>query len=291
MKEPAEIIDFRVRPPVASFTRLDIFPKPEETGSPYFKWHSELPQSVRKRDMGLFLKELDEAGVVHSVMWGRRVSSNPAQSSTNEDIGRIHADHPGKFSAFGGVSLPDAGQSIASSVAQVEDALITHKMKGITVEPGTYPPLTTAEDRRLYPVYSRCQELGGILAMTMSRTRAPGANLIHAGVEGVDQVARDFPGLNIVVSHSFWPNPEISVGLAYRRRNIHLVPDLYSVGMPGYELWIEAANTFMPDRLIFASAYPLLGTVEVARTYRDFPFDPGVVEKVMYGNAARLLGL
>lgn len=286
----SSVIDFRVRPPARSLVNLSIYPKPEEEGSPYFKWHSVLPRSVRTRDMATFMRELDNAGVKHAVIWGRRVTRCPEESSTNEDIAAIIKDHPGRFSGFGGVSLPD-DDDITSSIALVDDALVTHKLKGITLEPGSFPPLTVPDDPRLYPIYERCQELGGILALTMSRTRVPGANLIHAAPEGVDHVARDFPGLKIVVSHSFWPFPELSVGLAFRRRNIFLIPDMYGAGMPGYRVWVEAANTFMPNRLIFGSAYPLLGVEEMAKTYKELGFEPGVVERVMYANAADLLGL
>ncbi len=290
MDESFDVIDFRVRPPTGSFLNLSIFPGQDEEGSPFFKWHSGLPRSVRERDMKLFLGELDSAGVKHAVIWGRRVTRRPQESATNDDVSALIAEYRGRFSGFGGVSLPD-DDDITSSVAMVDDALTNHRLKGITLEPGTFAPLTFADDRRLYPVYERCQELGGILALTMSRTREQDANLVHAAPEGVDHVARDFPNLKIAVSHSFWPFPEVSCGLAYRRSNIYLVPDMYGAGMPGYELWVEAANTFLRDRLVFGSAYPLLGVEEMARTYRELGFEPGVARKVMHDNAAALLGL
>ena len=289
MDVPFDVIDFRVRPPTGSFLNLGIYPGPDEEGSPFFKWHSTLPTSVRKRDMGTFMAELKRARVVHAVAWGRRVTRMPGESSDNADVSALIKDYPGRFSGFGGVSLPD-DDNIATAIATVEDALVTHKLKGITLEPGTYSPLSFVDDRRLYPVYERCAELGGILALTMSRTREKDATILHAGPEGTDHVARDFPSLKIVVSHAFWPWPELSIGLAFRRRNVYLVPDMYGAGMPGYEHWVQAANTFMSKRLVFGSAYPLLGVEEMVHSYLGLGFEPSVLENVMRNNAAELLG-
>jgi predicted TIM-barrel fold metal-dependent hydrolase len=61
--------------------------------------------------------------------------------------------------------------------------------------------------------------------------------------------------------------------------------------MPGYEHWVEAANTFMGERLIFGSAYPLLGVEEMVKSYLTLGFEDRVIENVMRTNAARLLGL
>jgi predicted TIM-barrel fold metal-dependent hydrolase len=270
--------------------KLGIYPAQGEEGSPFFGWHSKLPASVRTRDMATFMTELDRAHVRHAVAWGRRVTRMPEESTANADIAALVTAHPGRFSGFGGVSMPD-DNDIRTAMAAVDDALVTHRLKGITLEPGTYKPLTPVDDRRLYPVYERCSELGGILALTMSRTRDDEATLANASPIGTDHVARDFPELKIVVSHAYWPWPELSIGLAFRRRNVYLVPDMYGAGMPGYEHWVEAANTFMGERLIFGSAYPLLGVEEMVKSYLTLGFEDRVIENVMRTNAARLLGL
>ena len=52
-------------------------------------------------------------------------------------------------------------------------------------------------------------------------------------------VLEDFPRLKIVISHAFWPWVEASCGLAFRRKNVYLHPDLYGTVFPGYRDWIE----------------------------------------------------
>lgn len=72
-----------------------------------------------------------------------------------------------------------------------------------------------------------------------------------------------------MIAHSCWPWLAESCGLAFRRRNVYLLPDMFGI-MPGSALWVEAANTYLEDRM---------------------PFRAEVREKVMYANVARLLDL
>ena len=61
--------------------------------------------------------------------------------------------------------------------------------------------------------------------------------------------------------------------------------------MPGTTEWIEAANSHLQDRMIFGRAYPYQGVPEMVNAYLKHPYRPEVMEKVMYKNAARLLGM
>jgi len=64
-----------------------------------------------------------------------------------------------------------------------------------------------------------------------------------------------------------------------------------------YELWpqadayMHAANTIIGDKLMFASAHPFIDYREQLEKYAKLPFEKDVYEKVMYKNAAELLGL
>ena len=60
--------------------------------------------------------------------------------------------------------------------------------------------------------------------------------------------------------------------------------------LPGGQLYVEAANGYLQDRFLFGTAYPALpfqGTVE---RVCGLSFSDEVLDKVLFGNAARLLG-
>jgi predicted TIM-barrel fold metal-dependent hydrolase len=281
------IIDFRVRPPSRSFPHIDIYPAPGQTKSPNWGWYCELPESVRERSMDKLLAEMAGCGVDYGVVWGR-ADMDPANSTPHADVAAIVQQYAGTMIAgFGGISLRDG---LKRALDEVESAVVGHGLKGVTVEPGwSGLPMMYADDPRLYPIYDLCQDLDVIMAMTISVRM--GSDLSYSNPEAVDRVAGDFPKLKIVVSHAFWPWVEASCGLAFRRPNVYLLPDLYGWSCPGHHKWVEAANTYLQDRMLFGSAYPLMGTRDIVQAYQRLPYRDGVLEKVMYGNAARLLGM
>jgi uncharacterized protein len=158
------------------------------------------------------------------------------------------------------------------------------------VEPGFAMSETNGpDDPNLYPVYERCQELGGILAFTIS-VRA-GTEMRFSNPELVDRVARNFPRLKIVVGHSFWPWVAQAVGMAYRHSNVYLMPDFYAIGCAGHQQWVEAANTLLANRIIFGSCYPLAAVGPMVDGYRKLGFRKDALEKVRWRNAAEILQL
>ncbi len=247
-----------------------------------------MAESVKTRSLEKFIDELSAASIQHSVVWGRSVPDK-ATSTGVEDVAELVSKYPKSFSGFAGIAIPEKGQ-VDDTVKNVEKALIDLKLKGITLEPGFAMSSTKgADDPNLYPIYERCQELGGILGFTIS-VRA-GSDIRFSNPEAVDRVAGMFPRLPMVIGHSFWPWVAQACGVAYRRSNVYLLPDFYGLGCPGHTQWVEAANSLLPDQILFASAYPLAAVAPMVEGYKALPFRPNVLEKVMYRNAATLLKL
>lgn len=281
-----KVIDFRVRPPLKSFLRCGFY---TDVGNP-FDWHSPIPASVTERSFPKLREEMKQAGIVGSVVWGR-TTQDPSKSTSNDDVADIVKENKDIFLAgFGGI-CPQSGR-LRETIDEIERCVKTLGMKGITLEPSFgMRPLRLADDPILYPIYECLEGLGVILALTVSRGSPPGQTLRHSNPEQVDRVAGDFPKLKIVVSHSFWPWVEQSCGLGFRRQNVYLHPDLYGMAMPGHLEWVEAANSHLQDRILFGTAYPYLGVKEMVDAYMKLPYRDEVREKVMYKNAARLLGI
>jgi len=280
------VIDFRVRPPAKSFPTIDIYPAKGQERSPNWGWYCTLPPSVQERSMPKLLTEMRDCGVQHGVVWGR-ADMEPSQSIPHAEVAQIVEEYSDVFVAgFGGITLRDGLKAALNEVEAAKEL----ELKGVTVEPGwSGMPLRYADDPLIYPIYDLCQDLGLILACTISVRM--GTDMSYSNPDALDRVARDFPRLRFVVSHAFWPWVEASCGLAFRRPNVYLLPDLYGWSSAGYTKWVEAANTYLQDRMLFGSAYPLMGTKDIVEAYRRLPYKEGVMEKVLYTNAARLLGL
>jgi hypothetical protein len=75
-------------------------------------------------------------------------------------------------------------------------------------------------DRRLYPCYAKCSELGIPVGMQTGHAAElfptwPGRPIY------LDEVALDFPGLTIIGSHTGWPWGNELVAMAWKHPNVY----------------------------------------------------------------------
>jgi hypothetical protein len=105
----------------------------------------------------------------------------------------------------------------------------------------------------------------------------------------IDQVASDFPELPILVRHAGWPWVREAIAVAMRHRNVYLELSLF-YDFPGVEDFVKAANFIVPDQVVYASAYPVapLSTLD---KFKELPFHREVLQKILYANACRFLGI
>lgn len=78
--------------------------------------------------------------------------------------------------------------------------------------------------------------------------------------------------------------------MAFRYPNIYLVPDMY-LFQPGSEAYVQAANGFLAEQLLFGSSYPFRPIRQSIEDVLRLGLRPEVLDNVLYGNAARLFGL
>ncbi|RYD03711.1 hypothetical protein N752_18355 [Desulforamulus aquiferis] len=101
-------------------------------------------------------------------------------------------------------------------------------------------------------------------------------------------MARDFPELKIIISHGGYPWVNEAIFVAQRNKNVYLDISEYEL-TPQSEAYIQAANTLISDKLLYASAHPFVDFRESLKIFDNLPLDREVREKVMYKNAAKLL--
>lgn len=277
------VIDFRLRPPFGAFRELIAFKDAVRTTRLARDLGFEIAPSVRERSMDLLLREMDAAGVCRGVITGR--TGTVFGSVGNEVIEQVVAAHPGRFVGMAYVAPHDR----KAAVAEIDRA-IGAGFKGIVIEPGLALPPMHLDDPRLYPVYAHLEDRRIPLVFMAGGNAGP--DLTYSSPEHIDHVARDFPALRIVSAHGNWPWVGEILHVCYRRPNIYLSPDMYLFGgLPGARDYINAANGFMADRFLFGSAYPVLPVEKAVPEFLKFPLREDVVDRVLYGNAQRLLGL
>lgn len=281
------IVDMRLRPPTASWITKPQF----KQGVPFYPSRVGFPRppSAEQRSIKLMFEEMDAAGIKWGVAMGRH-SAEPLGSIPNDEIREIIEQYPDRFVSFAGI---DVRRSPDDMIAEIERCLAWRGFVGVSIEPGASDPPLKSNDRKLYPIYETCQARNVPISISLSNLLCVmvGAPVEFSAPFPLYDVARDFPKLDIVVSHAAWPWIHETIGLAFACHNIYISPDLYMVGvnMPGAAEYIHAANSFLADRLLFGTAYPSRPLIESVQAFDKWIFEPGVKEKVMTKNALRVM--
>ena len=163
-------------------------------------------------------------------------------------------------------------------------------IKSVSVFPaGTFPQVPI-NDKRMYPIYAKCVELG--LSVWVN-AGIPGPRLkgLCQHVELIDEVMYDFPELTFVTMHGCEPWEELAVKLMLKWPGLHYCTSAFA---PKYypKAVIDYANTRGADKVIYAGYYPMgLSLERIMTEMPAVPFRDHVWPKFLYENAARVLGL
>jgi predicted TIM-barrel fold metal-dependent hydrolase len=106
----------------------------------------------------------------------------------------------------------------------------------------------------------------------------------------LEDVAMDFPDIEIVIAHPSWPWQDEALSLALHKPNVWI--DL-SGWSPKYfpPQLVQYANTLLKDRMLFGSDYPLITPERWMKDFAEAGFKPGVQPLILKTNAMHLLRL
>ncbi len=277
------VIDVRLRPPFGAFKDLIVFRDSARTARLAKAIGFDLALSVQHCSMDELLKEMDRGNVKRGVITGR--TGTVFGSVNNDVIEQVVAAYPGRFIGVAYV----APHNRKTAIEEIERAM-SAGFKGVVIEPGLAQPPMHLDDGRLYPVYAHLEDRNIPLVFMAGGNAGP--DTTYSSPEHIDRVARDFPDLTIVSAHGNWPWVSQIIHVCFRRPNVYLSPDMYLFGgLPGAIDYINAANGFLADRFLFGSAYPVVPVDQAVSEFLKFPLKDAVIDRVLYANAAHVLGL
>ena len=278
------IIDFRLRPPARGFLNLSLFRDVQRSARMSRCFGMEQAPSTARRSPELLLQEMDAAGISYGVVPGRRAYEFLG-GVPNEDICAILEDYPNRFIGVAGIDPSDKSQAID----EIDRFVVNGPLRGVGMEPGLLPVPMYPNDRRIYPIYEKCEAEGIPLLLMAGGGNGPDASYSHPMV--IDQIAADFPNLTIINTHGGYPWVTEILFVAYRRPILYICPDMYLFNQPGWQDYVTAANFALQDRFLFGTAYPFIPLEAGVEHFRKLPFKPEVLPKVLYQNAVRALKL
>ncbi len=273
------VIDFRARPNVsqyAAYLRPRLAAIAAETGG--FGRYDAPDQSVDD-----FVASLDSAGISAAVFVARnRSASVDDWPLTNDLVADAARAHPDRLIAFGGLDLSDVPAAIDEADRCIEEL----GFRGLCIDP--FQVGFTADHDAIAPIYERCERAGVALVITLGGMPGIRQSLRTGDPIALDEVAQSHPDLVIVGSHSGWPFTMVMAAVAWRRPNVYFENSFYHFA-PGAEVLVDAANTMIGHKMLYASAFPFAPLAETLERFRRLEFADDVLDNVLYSNARRLL--
>jgi Predicted metal-dependent hydrolase of the TIM-barrel fold len=207
----------------------------------------------------------------------------------NEEMAELAAEHSDVLIPFASID-PAKGKMGAREARR----LVEHfGIKGFKFHPtfqGFYP-----NDRSAYVLYEAIQELGvpalfhtGQTGVGAGMRGGNGMRLKYSNPMYLDDVAVDFPDMQIIMAHPSFPWQEEALSVATHKPNVWI--DL-SGWLPKYfpPILVRYANSLLQDRVLFGSDWPVIPPDRWLAEFDKLDIKPEVRPKILKENARRLL--
>ena len=237
----------------------------------------ELAQQYRARKMMAVLLAMDTST---STGWP------PVPNDHIAAAVRAHAD---VFIGFAGVD-PWKGRLAVDEARRAREVL---GLRGLKLHPGLQK--FAPNDDRFYPLWAAAAELGlvclfhtGMMGTGAGLPGGGGYKLKYVNPLLLDDVAADFPSLEIIMAHPGWPWQPEQLAMARHKANLYIDLSGWSPKYFPGEL-VQNINGLLQDKCLFGSDWPFLTPERWLADFAALPIGDAVRRKILRDNARRLL--
>jgi len=237
----------------------------------------ELAQQYRARRMMAVLLAMDTST---STGWP------PVPNDHIAAAVRAHAD---VFIGFAGVD-PWKGRLAVDEARRARELL---GLRGLKLHPGLQK--FAPNDDRFYPLWAAAAELGlvclfhtGMMGTGAGLPGGGGYKLKYVNPLLLDDVAADFPSLEIIMAHPGWPWQPEQLAMARHKANLYIDLSGWSPKYFPGEL-VQNMNGLLQDKCLFGSDWPFLSPERWLADFAALPIGEAVRRKILRDNARRLL--
>jgi predicted TIM-barrel fold metal-dependent hydrolase len=227
---------------------------------------------------------------IFAVIFGVDAETTSGHPYTGNDYtAEIVKRYPDRFLGFASVD-PHKGKA---AVNEMERSVKELGLRGLKLHPisqAFFP-----NDTRFYQLWEKCAELGvpvlfhsGQTAVGAGLPGGGGLKIKYAQPIHMDDVAADFPELNIIMAHPGVPWQEEQLSIALHKPNVYI--DL-SGWSPKYfrPILVQYANSLLQNKVLFGSDFPALTPQRWLGDFENLELKPEVRQKILLDNAAKLL--
>lgn len=243
--------------------------------------------SLAKRDPSEFIDWMDQRGIrtalVPSMRLGAYQSDENPVTVADEAVRNLCNDYGNRFFGLTGIDPYEGMDGVYRLRRTVEE----FGFIGAHIVPYGFriPP----NHRRFYPFYATCVELDIPVLIQIGHT---GVQLPNdpGHPRHLDDVALEFPDLNIIATNIGWPWTDEAIALSWTHDNIYL-------GLTGHapQYWDDELINFVrslgDESVMWGTSYPFVDLDQSMNGIDDLNFTAEVERRLLYENAERVFSV
>jgi predicted TIM-barrel fold metal-dependent hydrolase len=146
------------------------------------------------------------------------------------------------------------------------------------------------DDRRYYPLYAECIELGIPFCLQVGHTGPMRPSEPGRPIPYLDRVALEFPELTIVGGHIGWPWTAEMIALATKYPNVYIDTSAYRASRYPRE-FVDYMRGHGRKKVLFGSNHPFWPPKHCLDDLDSLDLGPEITEMFLHANAERVFAL
>ena len=202
---------------------------------------------------------------------------------SNDEVAGFVAQGPERLVGVGSVDIAKP----MAAMREVRRCVEELGFKAIRVLPWLWEVPPT--DRRFYPVYAACCEMGVPFCTQIGHTGPLMPSEVGRPIY-LDQVAIDFPELVVVAGHIGYPWTDEAIAVATKHPNVYLDTSAYTVRRYPAPL-LEFMRAHGRAKVLFGTNYPMIMPAKALEGVDAIGLDAEAMRLFLGGNAQRVYRL
>ena len=204
---------------------------------------------------------------------------------SNEDVAGWVAAPPGRFAGVASVALDRP----MAAVRELRRCVTEYGFVGLRVLPWLWE--TPPTDRRFYPLYAACVELGVPFCTQVGHTGPLMPSEPGRPIPYVDQIAIDFPELTIVGGHVGYPWTQEMIAVCRKHENVYIDTSAYTSRRLPPELLEYMRTPGGRRKVLFGTNYPMIAPDHALDGLQQSGLDEETTRLYLHENTRRIFSL
>lgn len=265
------IVDAWVQHPTRTFLESDMF-------SSLRRWTGgQIPDGDLPIQMTI--DSMDAAGVDFALLTAWR--GPRGELISNDQVAEWVQRYPNRLAGMAAVDLDRPMEAVRELRRRVNDGFA-----GLRMLPWLWGAPPT--DRRYYPLYAECVELGVPFCTQVGHTGPLMPSETGRPIPYIDQIAIDFPELTIVCGHIGYPWTEEMIAVARKHENVYIDTSAYTTKRLPTELVAFMKTRTGTRKVLFGSNFPMIGHSHALDGLDELGLSEQTRSAYLGGNAERV---